>query len=997
MERHEPRLSSDLEIANNNLATRRWQFRNFPDIVPLTRMAGFYNRFLQTVERYPQVTAVEMQHSAKPGQVGSPVLESYTYSELRRMAESVARWFLGQTDLPDGIKGARCAVLAANGPRWVAAYLGILAAGGVAVPLDTAFTSEQVYKLLADSGTSVLFADPLHLPVAMAAAGRLQIKLVLLEKAADFPEMADLDDMFLAGPADFHAGDVTAGELAVILYTSGTTSDPKGVMLTHGNVDAEAQAVFQFIKVGPADGVLAVLPLFHALAQMANLMLPFAAGAKVVYLDALNTTELVRALRERNITIFACVPQFFYLIHERVMKQVGEKGALEQFGFRLLMQVCRVVRSLGWNLGKTAFAKVHATMGKNLRYFITGGSRFDPEIGRDLESMGFTILQAYGLTETTGAAFITPPGKNIIGSVGQALPGLEARIVFAENLDFTQNSGADHRSPAGGPETIGASESPGFVPQVSADDEPVAGEIVVRGGMVTPGYYHREQATAEVLRDGWFYTGDLGHFDSHHNLFITGRKKDVIVLSSGKNIYPEELEAHYLKSIFIKEICVLGLESKPGEPVSERLHAVVVPDFDVLRERQIVNMGEVIRYDIENLSVDLPATKRILSYDIWQEDLPRTTTRKLKRFQIRNRVMGNGAAGAPSSWSPPAGEPSSSISAEDSLWLSDPQVVRALAIIRAAAKKELRELRPADNLELDLGLDSMERVELLVALESEFGVHLDEGAVAQVYTVRELVEALRAGSGDGARREGFGGWDSVLATDPDDPEVLAIAQDHPVLTPLWFLFGRLVNLFTRDVFHLRIQGLGKLPRRGPFILCPNHQSFLDAPLLVAQLPYSLYQDLFYVGTSEIFGSGAMRQLARSLKLIPVDPDANLVPAMRAGAFGLRQGRVLVMYPEGERSIDGTPKTFKKGAAILSLHLQVPIYPVALDGFFQTWPRGQKFRGPHPLRITIGDPIIPPRSPENPELAYVTITHQLRSAVVEMWRQIHDQEPAASSH
>ncbi len=962
--------------------------------IPSHQMPGFYNRFTQTVERYPQVTAVEMQHSLKPG-AESSALESYSYSELRHMAESIAHWLAPPRGLPDGIKGARCAILAANGPRWVAAYLGILAAGAVAVPLDTAFTADQVYKLLADSGTSLLFVDGAHLAVGTAAAAaRLQIKIVLLERTAEGDHLPDLDTMFAAGPAGFQAAPVSAEELAVILYTSGTTSDPKGVMLTHGNVDAETESVFKFIEVGPTDGVLAVLPLFHALAQMANLMLPFAAGAKVVYLDALNTTELVRALRERDITIFACVPQFFYLIHERVMKQVGEKGALEQFGFKVLMKVCRAFRSIGWNLGKTAFAKVHDSMGKKLRYFITGGSRFDAEIGRDLESMGFTILQAYGLTETTGAAFITPPGKNVVGSVGQPLPGLEARIVFAGDAD----SGATH---AGGPNAgalaphhsgtadPGAGDS---AHDAAEDDEPVAGEIVVRGGMVTPGYYHRQQATDEVLRDGWFYTGDLGYFDSHGNLFITGRQKDVIVLSSGKNIYPEELEAHYLKSIFIKEICVLGLESKPGEPVSERLHAVVVPDFDVLRERQIVNMGEVIRYDIENLSVDLPATKRILSYDIWQEDLPRTTTRKLKRFQIRNRVMGNGAAAA-SSFSPGLTGPTPGVSDEDSLWLGDPQVIRALAVIRGAAKKELRELRPSDNLELDLGLDSMERVELLVALEDEFGLHLDEQAVAQVYTVRELVDALRAGSENGQRRDGFSGWESLLAVEPDDPEVLAIAVDHPVMTPLWFLFGRLVNLFTRDIFHLHIEGLEKLPRRGPFILCPNHQSFLDAPLLVAQLPYSLYRDLFYVGTSEIFGSGAMRRLARSLKLIPVDPDANLVPAMRAGAFGLRKGHVLVMYPEGERSIDGVPKTFKKGAAILSLHLQVPIYPVALDGFFQSWPRGQKFAGPHPLHIKIGDPIVPPQSLENPETKYVSLTTQLRTRVVEMWEQIH-QKPSA---
>jgi long-chain acyl-CoA synthetase len=159
------------------------------------------------------------------------------------------------------------------------------------------------------------------------------------------------------------------------------------------------------------------------------------------------------------------------------------------------------------------------------------------------------------------------------------------------------------------------------------------------------GYWNRPDATAAVLKDGWLLTGDLGHFDARSNLVITGRKKDVIVLSNGKNIYPEEIEAHYSKSPYIKEMCVMGLEAKPGDPTSERLHAVIVPNFEMLKRQRISNAKEVIRFDIETFSAQVPSTKRIGSYEIWPEDLPHTTTRKLKRFEIEKRVRANQARG----------------------------------------------------------------------------------------------------------------------------------------------------------------------------------------------------------------------------------------------------------------------------------------------------------------------------------------------------------------
>ena len=285
---------------------------------------------------------------------------------------------------------------------------------------------------------------------------------------------------------------------AVILYTSGTTSDPKGVVLTHANLLAERDAAFAVVRVTEQDVILGVLPLFHSLAQLANLLLPFAAGASVVYLETLNSTDLVKALSERRITIFVCVPQFFYLIHQRVMQEVQRSNIVTRTIFTLLLAANFRLRRMGVNFGRVFFGKVHDVMGRDMRLFVTGGSKFDPLVGRDLYSLGFTILQAYGLTETSAAATINTPDEAHIDTVGRALPGMEIKIVDSE--------------------------------------------IVVRGPNVMHGYHNRPDATAEVMKDGWFYTGDLGRMDEQGRITITGRKKDDRAASARH--FPEE-RAHY--------------------------------------------------------------------------------------------------------------------------------------------------------------------------------------------------------------------------------------------------------------------------------------------------------------------------------------------------------------------------------------------------------------------------------------------------------------------
>jgi long-chain acyl-CoA synthetase len=415
---------------------------------------------------------------------------------------------------------------------------------------------------------------------------------------------------------------------------------------------------------------------------------------------------------------------------------------------------------------------------------------------------------------------------------------------------------------------------------------------------------------------------------------------------------------------------------------------VIVPNFDELRKRKIVNAKEVIRFDIEGLSSEIATTKRISSYEIWQEDLPRTTTRKIKRFEVQKRVKANQAKKLSDDAELPAEKP---LTPEETAWLDQADVQRGLKIIREAIRSAPPNLRPTHSLELDLGLDSMQRVELLSRLEEELGGNLEESRLTDIYTVRDLIDAVLESSATGARQPAagaaFAGWKAILAENPEDPEVLDLTRPHRLRTTFWYLISRLVQVISLDRFDLKVSGIEKLPNSGPYLICSNHQSYIDPAIMVSVLPAAVCQRSFAVGTSEIFGQGFMRWLARSIRVVVVDPDANLVPAMRAGAFGLRHGMVLILYPEGERSIDGTPRIFKKGAAILSIHMQAPIVPVAIEGFHEVWPRNKQFQGFKPLKIVFGDAILPPAESDASEQAYDKLTADLKSRVVAMWENL----------
>jgi long-chain acyl-CoA synthetase len=905
---------------------------------PLSKenIPNFYQKFAVTSERFPDRVAIEVQR-----RVG---LQSVTYRELRARAESVAIFLASR-----GVTaGSTCIILADNDIAWCAAYLGILRLGAIAVPFDTHYNAQQIGTLLRDCGAKILFTTQRYLAASQEAlAGKsCSTEIVLLQGTA--LGKTSLEEFRQPPSSSLPPCSATQKDPAVILYTSGTTSDPKGVVLSHGNLLAEAEAAFQVVHVDENDSILGVLPLFHALAQMANLLLPFLVGARVIFLEELNTAELLRALKERQPTAFCCVPKFFYLIHERVLAEVRKAGWLRASSFRISLGFNRALRRLtGLNLGKLLFRRIHDVFGLRMRLLVTGGARFDTAVGRDLYSLGFSLVEAYGLTESSGAATIAPPGEGGLGSVGFPLPGVEVKICPAEK---TERGNSTH------------------------------GEIAIRGPIVMQGYFNRPSATAETIKDGWLLTGDLGYLGADGRLTITGRKKEVIVLSSGKNIYPEEVEAHYLQSPYIKELCILGLPA-PGETGVERLHAVVVPNLDAMRARKVLNMGEIIRFEIEDRSV---------------EDLPRTTTNKLKRYEIERRVRSRQGA-AEEQPAPPA-----LISAEDAAWSADPAVARALELVTQAARRKQAVL-PNANLELDLGLDSIERVELITSLEFLFGTHIPEEAAQNIYTVRQLVDAARSPEPGAIPSRVTGDpWRKLLSDVPeDDPFFADLLKPHPIFFLLVIVLLRAWRALSELLLGFRVSGVENIPIRAPFLLCPNHQCYLDPLFLVSALPLRTVRELFFVGASEYFDTPFRRAFARLIHLAPVDPDINLVRAMQAGAFGLRHGKILVLFPEGERSIDGEVKKFKKGAVILSLHLQAPIIPVAFDGAFDLWPRNRPFRWSaflpwkrSRIRLRFG----PAMAPAPPAMEGASITQMetiyanqadgLRSAVVEMFQELH---------
>jgi long-chain acyl-CoA synthetase len=878
---------------------------------------SFLQRLIESCEARPEKVAMRI--------VGDQS-EVYTYGETLRQIRAVA-YRLDQ----EGIEfGDRVALIGENHPSWAIAYLAILYHGAICVPLDPNGEIETLTNFMENSAAKLAFIGSEIVDKFRGIEERLGQKIptvmwnlsepVAVATGSDFAgwTTTEFPDSFRSEPPKAINSDT-----ALLIYTSGTTGTPKGVPLSHGNIAAELDGIDEVLHLSEKEKILSLLPLFHAYLQIVNLWAATTHGCEVGYLKELSPAELGSAMKTFKPTILTTVPRLWYLFHKKIFDAIEEKPRAIQILFRILLATNGFLRDhLKTNLGRKFFSQVHDSFGGDLRIAISAGSRFDEDVAIDFHKLGFTILQGYGLTETSGAATATHETDNRVGSVGKPMKGAQIKI------DCPDNDGV--------------------------------GEVLIKGGIVFDGYYRNPQATAEAFTDdGWFRSGDLGKFDNDGHLYIVGRAKDVIVLPSGKNVHPEDLEVHYLKTPLVEEMAIIGVRDASEQRVgAEKLAAVVVPDFEYLRREKVANSKEAIRYALDNLGRDLPEYQRVRDYIIRADALPRTATRKIKRFELKKEFESGRLGGEtqqPKQWQ---------ITREDKELLQTKTAAAVVSAIRKNAK-EAEIIHPEMNLEIDLGLDSLARAETFAALEHAFRTEFDGDAAAKALTVRDVFELVDVSS---SSNNGIGdidpdnetltedlNWAKILnESDGEFPELQPVLKKRPFFTPFAFTVYRTFNLFCRVFMSLEVQNIEELKKmKRPFLICPNHQSYLDPFVLCSNYSYEHFSNTFHVGASMFFRGRFMAWVARMLHVVPVDPDTQLMRAMRAGAIGLKNGKILNIYPEGERAYDGDLHQFKKGAAILATELDLPILPVAMDGLHKVWARSTWRIRPAKVKVRFG--------------------------------------------
>ncbi len=480
-----------------------------------------------------------------------------TYEELYQGALRCASLLEQQGVGP----GDRVLLWGANSPAWVIAFWGILARGGVAVPVDFTSGRERAETIASLTSSTLAFQGEAKGEGLAAAPVTIFLEELLFRLPSHHPSATP----FPATPAT----------LAQLVYTSGTTGNPKGVMLSHGNLAANLRQVNEHIPVvGPQYVFLSVLPLSHMFEQIGGLLVPLSRGGCIVHLRTIKPSALMEAFREEDIRAMILVPRLLLMLKSSLERKLAAHG-LE----RLFARIRTATAGLPLPLRRLLFYPIHRSFGKKFTLFVSGGAPLDAGLARFWGGMGFRVLEGYGLTECSPVLTAATFTRQLPGAVGLPLPGVEIRLV--------------------------------------------GGEIQARGPNIFGGYFQNPAATREAFTsDGWFHTGDRGELLPDGWLRIKGRSKELIVTGAGVNVYPDEIEALLAGLPGVREACVIGLNREEGETV----HAVIIPDDSGRRVDEI--MAEA------NLKLD--PLHAITGISLWREgEFPKTTTLKVQKFKVR--------------------------------------------------------------------------------------------------------------------------------------------------------------------------------------------------------------------------------------------------------------------------------------------------------------------------------------------------------------------------
>lgn len=758
----------------------------------------------------------------------------------------------------------KVAIFSENRPEYIYAFFAAWQNGAVVVPIDFLSSPSDAAYILNDCRPGLIFISK----------GQLQSWEKIRGLLEHMPAVVIFDEMDTGSviPADPHEVHYDPESTAVIIYTSGTTGSPKGVMLSFNNLLANVKAVTEDVRIFTADRpVLMLLPLHHIFPLAGSLMAPLYAGGCIVMSPSMQSSDILETIRNNPVRIMIGVPRLYELLYKSIKAKVDAK-----FIGRLFYRIVKLSHST--SLAKKIFGKVHQGLGGQLEIMVSGGAALNIEVGRFFQTLGFQVMEGYGMTESAPMITFPRPGKVVLGTTGQALPGLTVEIRD--------------------------------------------GEIVAKGPNIMQGYYNRPEETEEVLKDGWLYTGDLGEIDKHGYLRITGRKKEIIVLPSGKNVNPVELEQKLEKNYAsIKEAGVFMQQ--------DNLHAIIFPDYSFLSKEGVTDAEQYFRDHVfPAFNQELTSYKRIMQFSLVKNELPRTRLGKIQRFMLPELTSGR-------------------VRKEGKLY-EHAGSEEYLAIKSYLEDQVDMTVSPDDHLEFDLALDSLGKLGLIDYIEKKFGVKIEQEHLPRFPQVKSLVDHIRQHKR--WNKEDVTNWAAALK----EKVHFKVPRTWPTLAVIKNSARGFFSVYSG----LNRKGLENIPD-GPVIFAPNHESFFDGLYLAAALKMKTMKKSYFYAKKKHVNNWFLRFMARTNNVMVMDLNKDLKESIQKLADVLRKGKNVIIFPEGTRTKTGKLGEFKKTFAILSKELDIPVVPVAIKGAFKAMPRKAIFPRPFSkISIFFGEPVYP---------------------------------------
>ncbi len=762
-------------------------------------------------------------------------------------------------------KGDKIIICAPNSPYWACLFFACAIKGIIVVPLDMNSSSDFIKKTMRLIEPRFIFFSKFAPQAKDISSNKIYVE--------DFKS-----DLTTGVKAKFTRSDnVKSSDTLLIVFSSGSTGDPKGVVLTHKNICANLHSLMQHMVIYPTMRTVSIVPLSHMLELTCGLIMLMSKGASVVYLPAVKPRAISDALQHDGVNTIVTVPAFLQLFKNSVMRGLDQKGLTKVFQKSLSLS-----KPLPKSVKRIVTHIVRTKIGKDLNEMYVGGARIDESLETFWNSLGISVYQGYGLTESSPLVAVNTPKLNKSFTVGKVLPGVTVKL---------------------------------------ADD----GEVIVKGGNVSSGYYNNPKATAETFKNGWLMTGDVGKLDENGYLSIIGRKKSMIIGSSGMNVYPEDIERTLREYNDIKEAVVLGIEKGTDIIIT----AVVMLNNDKTTAKDI----------IVRTNEHLEPHQRIQAVVVWPEyDFPRTPTRKIIRGDVHKF----------------ASNKSSSTNAQPTKGGN-----QLYQIIAKVTDKPVGEITPKSTFVNDLGLDSIKRLELMAKIEDELGIILSDTFVNQKSTVSDLEKQIKLAVGV-TKKKGQPGW----------PDYRAAVYFRLLLQSILFTLSRSFQI-------VEVEGNDLKGLDDPVIFIANHQSHLDAPDIIKVLPRRVRTKTSVAAAKDyIFGNRATGFLSRvAFNTFPLDREGNIDESLTNIGKILDKGNSVLIFPEGTRTRTGEIQDFKKGIGIIAPEMGVPIIPIKISGNFEILPRKHHIPKHGKTTITIGEPI---KFDDN--CSYISVTEKLEEAI-----------------